>query len=66
MKNLHSWILLLSIFMYVNGSCQVGIGTTSPRGALDINSPTTNNKGLVLPTNSNPTNMTNPQGGSLA
>ncbi|KPH10888.1 hypothetical protein AMQ68_23845 [Chryseobacterium sp. ERMR1:04] len=52
--------------MYVNGSCQVGIGTTSPRGALDINSPTTNNKGLVLPTNSNPTNMTNPQGGSLA
>ncbi|KPH10887.1 hypothetical protein [Chryseobacterium sp. ERMR1:04] len=66
MKNLHSWILLLSIFIYAQGSCQVGIGTTSPRGALDINSPTTNNKGLVLPTNNSPTNMTNPQGGALA
>jgi len=40
---------------------QVGIGTSTPRGALDINNPTTNTHGLVLPTNENPDNITNPQ-----
>lgn len=42
---------------------QVGIGTTTPRGGLDINKPTTNTYGLVLPTNASPSNMVNPQGG---
>jgi hypothetical protein len=45
---------------------QVGMGTPNPRGSLDINTPTTNIHGLVLPTNSSPTNMLNPQGGLLA
>ncbi|WP_147474474.1 fibrinogen-like YCDxxxxGGGW domain-containing protein [Chryseobacterium nematophagum] len=44
---------------------QVGIGTPTPRGALDINKPTTYNYGLVLPTNESPSNMKNPQGGSV-
>ncbi|PKF74572.1 hypothetical protein CW752_08715 [Chryseobacterium sp. PMSZPI] len=42
------------------------MSTTSPRGALDINSPTTNNKGLVLPTNADPKNLINPMGGNIA
>ena len=42
---------------------QVGIGTTTPRGALDINKPTTNDNGLVLPTNSDVSNIINPQNG---
>ncbi|WP_150114796.1 hypothetical protein [Chryseobacterium sp. IHB B 17019] len=45
---------------------QVGIGTTTPRGALDINKPTTNTLGLVLPTNTSTANIVNPQGGDLA
>ncbi|MET3538745.1 fibrinogen-like YCDxxxxGGGW domain-containing protein [Chryseobacterium limigenitum] len=44
---------------------QVGIGTPTPRGALDINKPLTNTHGLVLPTNASPANMQNPQGGSV-
>lgn len=40
---------------------QMGIGTSTPRGALDINQPTTNDAGLVLPTNSNVANIVNPQ-----
>lgn len=35
---------------------QVGIGTPTPRGALDINKPTTNNMGLVLPANADVSN----------
>ena len=44
---------------------QVGIGTSSPRGALDINKPITNNMGLVLPTNANANNIINPLGGNV-
>lgn len=46
--------------------CQVGVGTPTPRGAMDINKPTTNTMGLVLPTNANVNNIINPQGGTLA
>lgn len=42
---------------------QVGIGTENPRGAVDINSPTTNIWGLVLPTNADTGNISNPAGG---
>lgn len=45
---------------------QVGIGSSTPRGALDINSPLTNNQGLVLPTNEATTNIVNPVGGAVA
>jgi hypothetical protein len=60
-------ILLFLVFhlSYLSFS-QVGIGTTTPRGALDINSPTTSIFGLVLPTNDSPDNMINPQGGNIA
>ncbi|GGF06902.1 hypothetical protein GCM10010984_25190 [Chishuiella changwenlii] len=44
----------------------MGIGTTTPRGDLDINTPLTNIYGLVLPTNASPTNIQNPQGESIA
>ena len=44
---------------------QVGIGTANPRGALDINKETTNNMGLVLPTNADVNNIINPMGGSV-
>lgn len=60
-------ILLIPLFLSF-GICfsQVGIGTSTPRGALDINKPTTNEFGLVLPTNSSTGNIKNPQGGSVA
>ncbi|WP_170828474.1 hypothetical protein [Chryseobacterium soldanellicola] len=54
-------LMLLSNVIY----SQVGIGTPTPRGALDINKPTTNNMGLVLPTNSSPNNIINPLGGKV-
>lgn len=44
---------------------QIGIGTAIPRGALDINRPTTNTMGLVLPTNANVNNIINPLGTSV-
>lgn len=44
---------------------QIGIGTPNPRGALDINKPTTNDMGLVLPTNSDVNNIHNPLGGNV-
>ncbi|GGF06946.1 hypothetical protein GCM10010984_25270 [Chishuiella changwenlii] len=44
----------------------MGIGTTTPRGDLDINNPLTNTNGLVLPTNASAANMQNPQGDNLA
>ncbi|REC64048.1 hypothetical protein DRF65_00260 [Chryseobacterium pennae] len=44
----------------------VGMGTSNPRGALDINRGTTNTMGLVLPTNSGPQNIVNPMGGNVA
>ncbi|MDR4953628.1 hypothetical protein REB14_15725 [Chryseobacterium sp. ES2] len=52
--------------MSLSISGQVGIGTSTPRGALDINKTKTYNMGLVLPANTNPTNLINPQGGSVA
>lgn len=50
-------LLCMGLFSYA----QMGIGTSTPRGALDINQPTTNDAGLVLPTNSNVANIINPQ-----
>lgn len=61
-----------SIVLYFLGvmslsiSGQMGIGKSSPRGALDINNTVTYNMGLVLPANTTPTNLINPQGGSIA
>lgn len=57
-------LFMLSVPLYL--SSQVGIGTATPRGALDINKPTTNTSGLILPTNASPSNMINPQGGNVA
>ncbi|AZB09057.1 hypothetical protein EG344_09615 [Chryseobacterium sp. G0162] len=57
-------VVLCSTLLLVYG--QVGIGTVTPRGALDINKPTTNTFGLVLPTNSDTDNIVNPQGGNVA
>ncbi|MDH6254127.1 hypothetical protein M2347_003854 [Chryseobacterium sp. H1D6B] len=54
---------LLCINLMIFG--QVGIGTPNPRGALDINKGTTNDMGLVLPTNENVNNIITPQGGSI-
>lgn len=59
-------ITLLLFFTGILSFSQVGIGTATPRGALDINSPTTNTTGLVLPTNPATTNIVNPQGGIVA
>jgi hypothetical protein len=64
MKNKYLLIILIVLFQIANG--QVGIGTTAPRGALDINKPTTYNMGLVLPTNASTGNIINPQGGNVA
>lgn len=47
-------------------NAQVGIETPNPRGALDINKPTTNNHGLVLPTNTDTDKISNPLGGNVA
>lgn len=62
--NLFMSILLLLTF--ISSNCQVGIGTTTPRGILDLNSPIESNLGLVLPANLSPTNIVNPQGGTVA
>ena len=43
MKN---YIKLLFVFIFLNGMAQVGIGTTTPQGALDIQS---NNSGFLVP-----------------
>lgn len=58
-KMIFSVAVLCNIIFTAYG--QVGIGTTTPRGALDINKPTTNTLGLVLPTNSDTSNIVNPQ-----
>lgn len=67
MKNLlfRKLIASLALSLFFLSKSQVGIGTPHPRGALDINQPTTFKYGLVLPTNSSPSNMENPQGGSV-
>jgi len=57
---------LLSLFLLSCNLClfgQVGIGTETPRGALDINYPTESIRGLVLPSNENSSNIKNPQDG---
>ena len=59
-------LFLTSFLFFTSFYCQVGIGTGNPRGALDINKPTTNNMGLVLPSNETPNNLINPQGGNVA
>ncbi|SHK45617.1 hypothetical protein SAMN05443634_10133 [Chishuiella changwenlii] len=59
-------LLFLVLHLSYLSFSQVGIGTTTPRGALDINNPTTAIFGLVLPTNDSPDNMINPQGGNIA
>ena len=63
-KNIFSIAVFCSMITMTWG--QVGIGTATPRGALDINKPTTNTFGLVLPTNSETGNIINPQGGNVA
>jgi len=59
MKKIVTFFLLaLPLFLF----SQVGIGTTNPRGALDINDPNgTNKHGLILPTTEDPSTITNPQ-----
>ncbi|SHL75176.1 hypothetical protein SAMN05443634_1201, partial [Chishuiella changwenlii] len=61
-KKLSFFLLYLAYISFA----QVGIGNSTPRGALDINRPTTNTYGLVLPTNSSVTNIVNPRGGAIA
>lgn len=65
MKSRKNYLLPLIFFANILFS-QVGIGTANPRGALDINKETTNNMGLVLPTNADPKNMISPKGGEVA
>jgi len=59
-------LLFLVLHLSYLSFSQVGLGTTTPRGDLDINTPLTNINGLVLPTNASPANMQNPQGDNLA
>lgn len=59
-------LFLLLIVLFGTTYAQIGIGTPNPRGALDINRPTTNEHGLVLPTNSSTSNIANPLGGNVA
>ncbi|WP_172279885.1 hypothetical protein [Chryseobacterium sp. LAM-KRS1] len=59
-------LFLSSILLFEMANAQIGIGTPNPRGALDINKPTTNDHGLVLPTNSSTSNISNPMGGEVA
>lgn len=59
----HVIYVLMQLCFLINLNAQVGIGTNNPRGALDINKTTTNTHGLVLPTNSDPAVITNPQDG---
>lgn len=61
-----NFFLLSMLLAFKTIYSQVGIGTTTPRGALDINKPTTNEFGFVLPTNTSTTKIINPQGGNIA
>ncbi|MCL9770430.1 hypothetical protein NAT47_08370 [Flavobacterium sp. HXWNR69] len=61
--------LLLVLFLLIHTSyAQVGIGTTTPRGALDVNSSSTGflPPQVALTSTTDITTVTNPQGGSLA
>ncbi len=58
-------ILLSAVFIFTASFtmiAQVGVGTTTPEGALDVTSATT---GLVLPRVANTDAVTNPQGGDV-
>jgi hypothetical protein len=59
-------LVVISVFTTLNLSAQVGIGTTAPRGAVDVASTT---QGFVLPTVSlaatNVQTAINPQGGAI-
>ncbi|ASW76225.1 hypothetical protein IQ37_13040 [Chryseobacterium piperi] len=60
-------ITFLSMALWLGAvNAQIGMGTANPRGALDINRPTTNKHGLVLPTNASQDSIKNPMGGSVA
>jgi hypothetical protein len=61
-KKLSFFLLYLAYVSFA----QVGIGNSTPRGALDINRPTTNTYGLVLPINTSVSNIQNPRGGAVA
>ncbi|PAM95934.1 hypothetical protein B4N84_05135 [Flavobacterium sp. IR1] len=63
MKKLYALLMLASSILILG---QTGMGTPTPRGALDINRPLTNTFGLVLPTNDDTAKMLNPQGGTIA
>jgi len=63
MKKLYALLMLASSILIFG---QTGMGTPTPRGALDINQPLTNTFGLVLPTNDDTAKMLNPQGGTIA
>lgn len=57
---------LFLLFLFSYSKAQVGIGTTTPRGALDINETTTGTSihGLVIPKN-NANAIINPQGETI-
>lgn len=62
------YMKLLFVFIFLNGMAQVGIGTTTPQGALDIQS---NNSGFLVPRISlnstfDATTVINPSGSPLA
>jgi len=61
-KKLSFFLLYLAYVSFA----QIGIGNSTPRGALDINRPTTNTYGLVLPTNTSVSNIQNPRRGAIA
>ena len=67
MKKSITFKILVSSLFFISWPVmgQVGIGTTTPRGALDINNPTSFNMPLVLPANVSADNMINPQGGAV-
>ncbi len=64
MKKFIFFFTLILAFEALQG--QIGINTPTPRGALDINRPTTNTMGLVLPTNTSAESVVNPLGGTVA
>ncbi len=59
-------IYLCLVLAFRGLQAQIGINTPTPRGALDINRPTTNTMGLVLPTNTSAESVINPLGGAVA
>ena len=70
MKSFTKFLLLLLVYTFlpIIVNAQVGIGTTTPKGALDVNSTTT---GFLMPRVAlTATNVVapvvNPQGGALA